>query len=50
MAINQITKIRLPSGQEVALTDWSSRPIYSTADFLSGFTDEEVRGLHLQHL
>jgi len=43
MAINQITKIRLPSGQEVALTDWSDRPLYSTVDFLSGFTDEELR-------
>jgi hypothetical protein len=43
MSINQITKIRLPSGQEVALTDWSDRPIYSTVDFLSGWTDEELR-------
>ena len=43
MSINQITKIRLPSGQEVALTDWSDRPLFSTVDFLSGFTDEELR-------
>lgn len=49
MAINQITKVIFPdpnsaSGfQEVALTDWSDRPIYSMADLLSGFTDEEIR-------
>lgn len=49
MAINQITKVIFPdpnssSGfQEVALTDWSDRPIYSMADLFSGFTDEEIR-------
>lgn len=43
MAINQITKIRLQDGTEVGLTDWSSRPIYSTIDLLSGFVDEEIR-------
>jgi hypothetical protein len=43
MSINQITKVRLADGTEVALTDWSSRPIYSTVDLLSGFIDEEIR-------
>lgn len=49
MAINQITKIIFPDPmspegfQEVALTDWSDRPLYSMADLFSGFTDEEIR-------
>jgi len=49
MAINQITKVIFPSStaeggvEEVALTDWSDRPLYSMCDLLSGFTDEEIR-------
>lgn len=49
MAINQITKVIFPNPaapdgiEEVALTDWSDRPLYSTADLFSGFTDEEIR-------
>lgn len=44
--INQITKIKLPDGDEVALTDWSQRPIYSTVEFLAGMTDEELRAFN----
>jgi hypothetical protein len=44
--INQITKVRLADGREVALTDWSSRPLYSTIDLLSGFTDQELRAFN----
>jgi len=43
MAINQIVKVRMPDGSEVALTDWEDRALYSTAYFLSGFTDAELR-------
>lgn len=41
-SINQITKIRLPDGTEVAFVDWTDKPLYSTADFLEGFTDQEI--------
>lgn len=40
--LNQITKVRLPSGQEVAIVDWSYRPLYSTLLTLSGWTDQEL--------
>ena len=44
--INQITLIRLPNGDEVALVDWSARPLYSTVDLLTTFTDEEIRAFN----
>jgi hypothetical protein len=44
--INQITKVRLPDGGEVALTDWSSRPLYSNVDLLTGFTDSEIQAFN----
>lgn len=40
--INQITKVRLPGGEEVAIVDWSHRVLYSSCDLLSGFTDVEI--------
>ena len=40
--MNTITTMRLPDGQEVAFVDWSDRPLYSTADILSGATDERI--------
>jgi hypothetical protein len=40
--INQITKIQLTNGETVAFTDWTDRMLYSTADLLSGFTDQKV--------
>lgn len=40
--INQITKIRLNDGTEVAIVDWSHRTLYSTFDMLSGMTDIEI--------
>lgn len=40
--INQITKIQLANGTEVAFTDWTDRFIYSTGDLLSGFTDQRI--------
>lgn len=38
-ALNQPTVIRLPGGQEVAITDWFWRTLRSTVDILSGCTD-----------
>lgn len=38
----QITTLRLPSGAEVAFVDWQDQPLYSTADLLNGWTDEEI--------
>lgn len=40
--INQITKVRLANGQEVAIVDWQWRPLYSTVDMLSGMSDLEL--------
>jgi len=41
-SINQITNIVLANGEQVAFTDWTDRYLYSTADLLSGFTDERI--------
>lgn len=38
----QITSLRLPNGETVALVDWTDRPLYSTIDLLSGFTDQQI--------
>lgn len=40
--VNQITKMRLPDGSEVAFVDWQDQSIYSTVWALTGFTDEEL--------
>jgi hypothetical protein len=40
--LNQITKMRLPDGSEAAFVDWSDKPLYSTAELLHGFTDQEI--------
>jgi len=39
---SQITQIRLPSGKLVSIVDWTDRPLFSTIDLLSGFTDNEI--------
>ncbi len=39
---SQITQIRLPSGKLVSIVDWTDRPLFSTMDLLSGFTDVEI--------
>lgn len=44
--INQITVIRMPNGEEIALTDWSDKPMFSTTEFGSGFTDKEIYGFN----
>lgn len=41
-AINQMTTLRMPNGREVAFVDWNDKPLYSTADLRSGYTDETV--------
>ncbi len=40
--INQITRMRLPDGSEVAFVDWGDIPLISTAWILHGFTDSEI--------
>lgn len=42
MSINQVTTLRLPDGREVAFVDWSDKPLFSTADLLAGFTDQQI--------
>lgn len=41
--LNQITKVRLADGREVAIVDWTWRPLYSTVDTLTSWTDLELR-------
>lgn len=40
--INQITRMRLADGTEVAFVDWADQPLWSKAYMLEGFTDDEV--------
>jgi len=40
--LNQITTMRLPDGSEVAFVDWQDKPLWSTVDLLSGFTDTDI--------
>ena len=40
--INQITRMRLPDGSEVAFVDWGDIPLFSRAWMLDSFTDSEV--------
>jgi hypothetical protein len=42
MALNQIVKIRYADGSEVALVDWTDRPLYSTLEILDGTTTQEM--------
>ena len=42
MALNQITKMRLSDGREVAFVDWTDKPLYSTIEILSGTTTQEM--------
>ncbi len=38
----QITTLRLPDGKEIAFVDWQDKPVYSTIDLLSGFSDRQL--------
>lgn len=40
--LNQIVQIRMPDGTEVALTDWSDKPLFASADLGNGFTAEAI--------
>ena len=40
--LNQITKMRLPDGREVAFVDWTDKPIFSTIEILHGTTTQEM--------
>lgn len=42
MALNTITTIKLPNGEEVNIVDWTDRPIYSSLDLQTGFTAQEM--------
>jgi hypothetical protein len=42
MALNTITQITLPDGTEIALADWTDRPLYSACDLGSGYTDQRM--------
>ena len=40
--LNTITTIRLPDGTQVAFTDWSDKPVFSSVELCHGFTQEEI--------
>jgi len=40
--VNQITQLRLPDGSEVSFVDWQDKPLYSTIDLLTGWSDSEL--------
>jgi hypothetical protein len=40
--LNQITQLRLPDGQIVALADWTDKPLYASCDMGEGFTNEII--------
>jgi len=40
--LNQITKFRLPNGREVALVDWTDKPLWSTLEVLHGSTQQDM--------
>lgn len=40
--LNQMTTMRLPDGSEVAFVDWQDKPLFSSLDFLTGFTDSDL--------
>jgi hypothetical protein len=42
MALNTITKLRLPNGEEVAFVDWTDKPLFSTIEILHGTTTQEM--------
>ncbi len=42
MALNTITQIMLPNGEEVAIVDWTDMPLYSTCDLGSGYSDQKM--------
>ena len=48
--LNQITQIRLPDGQIVALVDWTDKPLFGSCDLGSGYTNEIVDLFHEQTL
>lgn len=42
--LNQITKFRIPgTDMEVALVDWTHKPLFSTADFQNNFTTQKTQ-------
>lgn len=42
MALNTITQLKLPSGKEIDLVDWTDKPIFSSIDLQTGFTAQEL--------
>jgi hypothetical protein len=39
---SQITQVRMPNGQTISIVDWTDKPLFSTMDLLSGYTDQNV--------
>lgn len=40
--LNQITKFRLPDGTEIALVDWTDKPLWSSLEVLHGSTQQDM--------
>ena len=39
---SQITQVRMPNGQTISIVDWTDKPLTSTMDLLSGYTDQQI--------
>lgn len=40
--LNTITQIKTANGKVIDIVDWTDKPLFSTADFLTGFTQQSV--------
>lgn len=40
--MNQITQLKLPNGDVVALVDWTDRPLFSSCDLGTGFNTQQI--------
>lgn len=42
MALQAFTTFRLPDGSVIEMVDWVDKPLFSTGELLTGFTDEKI--------
>jgi hypothetical protein len=42
MSLNTIVTIKQANGQEIALVDWTDKPLFSSVDLQNGFTQQEI--------
>lgn len=42
MALQAFTSFRLPDGSTIEMVDWVDKPLFSTGELLTGFSDEKI--------